>query len=171
MFQTLRAKLIAISVAITALSLVVLSGVAFVVVRAHTLEGVDASMGSLTRQYAQELSQWVSDKQKITASLRLALASTDPQALLQAAEKAGLDLAYFVRADKSHAFTKPRSVGYDGTARPWYQQAAAAGKPVITPVYADSTTGRLVVTLAEPVVEGGKTVAVLGSDVEISTVV
>ncbi|SOZ22842.1 hypothetical protein CBM2623_A20020 [Cupriavidus taiwanensis] len=45
--------------------------------------------------------------------------------------------------------------GHDPTGRPWYQQAAAAGKPVVTPPYVDAGTGKLVVAFAAPVVRAG----------------
>ena len=46
-----------------------------------------------------------------------------------------------------------------------------AGGPAITPVYPDSATGNLTVSLVRPVLEGGRAVAVVGSDIELSTVV
>ena len=171
MFKTLRARLIAMSTSTAVLSLLILSLAAFALVRADLMKNLDARIGGLTRQYAAELAQWVQDKQQLTGSIKLALRQSDPLPMLQAAEMAGLDLAYFVRADKSHAFTKPRPAGYDGTVRGWYKQAAAAGKPVLTPVYPDSATGNLTVSLVEPIVEGGQTVAVIGSDIELSSVV
>ncbi|GAB1384923.1 hypothetical protein MASR1M59_00710 [Melaminivora sp.] len=171
MFKTLRARLIAMSTGTAVLSLLILSLAAFALVRADLMKNLDARIGGLTRQYAAELAQWVQDKQQLTGSIKLALRQSDPLPMLQAAEMAGLDLAYFVRADKSHAFTKPRPAGYDGTVRGWYKQAAAAGKPVLTPVYPDSATGNLTVSLVEPIVEGGQTVAVIGSDIELSSVV
>ena len=173
MFQhlSLRARLIGASTAIAVLSLCILSAVAFIVVRANLLDNLDERIGGLTRQHAAELSQWVQDRQRITGSLKLALALEDPQPLLRAAEASGLDLAYFVRADKSHAFTKPRPEGYDGTARGWYRQAVAAGGPVLTPVYPDSASGQLTVSLVEPVLENGQAVAVVGSDIQLGSVV
>jgi len=171
MFQSLRARLIGVSVAVATLSLVGLTLVAFIVVRANTLQSLDERIGGLTRQYAAELAQWVGDKQQLTGSIQIAVREDNPLPFLQAAEKAGLDLAYFVLADKRHAFTKPRPAGYDGTARGWYKQAVAAGAPAITPVYPDSATGNLTVSLVQPVIEGGRTVAVVGSDIELSTVV
>ncbi len=171
MFQTLRARLIGMSIAVATLSLLGLSLVVYVVVRANMLQALDERVGGLTRQYAAELTQWIGDKQQLTSSIEVAVREDNPLPFLQAAEKAGLDLAYFVMADKRHAFTKPRPAGYDGTARGWYKQAVAAGGPAITPVYPDSATGNLTVSLVRPVLEGGRAVAVVGSDIELSTVV
>ncbi len=171
MFHSLRTKLIGVSVLLTTLALTVLSGIAFMVVRADILNDLDKRLGGLTQQHASELAQWLADKRQLTSSIRLALDQEDPLPLLQAAEIAGLDLAYFVRADKSHGFTKPRPAGYDGTQRAWYQQAEREGKPALTPAYPDSSTGELVVSLVEPILQGGRTVAVIASDVALTTVV
>ncbi|GAO25372.1 methyl-accepting chemotaxis protein [Alicycliphilus denitrificans] len=171
MFQSLRARLIGVSIAVATLSLLGLSLVAYVVVRSNMLQALDERIGGLTRQHAAELGQWIADKQQLTGSLLIAVREEQPLPFLQAAEKAGLDLAYFVMADKRHAFTKPRPAGYDGTARGWYKQAVAAGGPAITPVYPDSATGQLTVSLVQPVIEGGRTVAVVGSDINLTTVV
>ena len=56
MLQTLRARLTAVSVLVVSLALAVLSGIAFVVVRANVLEMLDERIGGMTRLYANELS-------------------------------------------------------------------------------------------------------------------
>ncbi|HRL53568.1 MAG TPA: cache domain-containing protein, partial [Acidovorax temperans] len=60
--------------------------------------------------------------------------------------------------------------GYDGTARPWYKQAAQAGGPVLTPAYVDASTGKLTITFAEPVGPAGQPTAVVGTDMHLDTV-
>ena len=60
--------------------------------------------------------------------------------------------------------------GYDGTARPWYKQAAQAGAPVLTPAYVDASTGKLTITFAEPVGPAGQPTAVVGTDMHLDTV-
>ena len=52
MFQTLRARLIGMSIAVATLSLLGLSLVVYVVVRANMLQALDERVGGLTRQYA-----------------------------------------------------------------------------------------------------------------------
>jgi len=171
MFKSLRARITGVSILIASLSLISLSVAVFFVVRSDMLETIDDGTSHLAGVYASDLSSWVKDKQRMTHSILLAVPEKDPIPLLRAAEAAGLDLAYFVRADKSHAFTKPRPAGYDGTSRDWYKQAVATGGPDLTSVYPDSTTGNLVVSFVEPLIENGKTVAVVGSDMELTSVV
>ena len=66
MFQTLRARLTGVSVAIATLSLIVLSLVAFLVVRANMLQALDERIGGVTQLHAADLAQWVKDNQRVT---------------------------------------------------------------------------------------------------------
>ncbi|ODU56971.1 MAG: chemotaxis protein [Comamonadaceae bacterium SCN 68-20] len=171
MFQTLRARLTGVSVAIATLSLIVLSLVAFLVVRANLLQALDERIGGVTQLYAADLAQWVKDNQRVTGSLKAAVDLPDPvPALLAAKQAGGFDDAYFVHADKRNVFSHPMPEGYDGTARPWYKQAEQEGKATLTPAYVDASTGKLTISFVEPVQSGGRTVAVVGSDVHLDTV-
>ena len=140
MFQTLRARLIAICVAITVFSLLTLALANFFMVRKDTLTQLDFRVGQVTRSHANELAEWVREKQRITGSLKLAVGQAEPLPFLRAAKQAGaFDDTYFVYADKRNIFDHPMPEGYDGTARPWYKQAAQAGAPVLTPAYVDAS--------------------------------
>ena len=94
----------------------------------------------MTRSHANELAEWVREKQRITGSLKLAVGQAEPLPFLRAAKQAGaFDDTYFVYADKRNIFDHPMPEGHDGTARPWYKQAAQAGAPVLTPAYVDAS--------------------------------
>jgi methyl-accepting chemotaxis protein len=167
MFQSLRARLIGICIAITTLSLVALALVTFFVVRGNTLSGLDERIGQLTRVHADELTEWVREKQRITGSLKTALDQKDPVPFLLAAKQAGaFDDTYFGLADKSFVFAHPMPPGYDPTQRPWYLQALQAGGPTLTSAYVDATTGKLTISFAEPV----GTTAVVATDMHLDTV-
>ena len=171
MFQTLRARLIAICVAITVFSLLTLALATFFMVRKDTLTQLDHRVGQVTRSHANELAEWVREKQRITGSLKLAVGQAEPLPFLRAAKQAGaFDDTYFVYADKRNIFDHPMPEGYDGTARPWYKQAAQAGGPVLTPAYVDASTGKLTITFAEPVGPAGQPTAVVGTDMHLDTV-
>ncbi|HKT97086.1 MAG TPA: methyl-accepting chemotaxis protein, partial [Paraburkholderia sp.] len=60
---------------------------------------------------------------------------------------------------------------YDPTGRPWYKQAVAAGKSVVTPPYLDVATGKLVVSFAEPVIREGELKGVISADVVMDSVI
>lgn len=80
MLHTLRARLIAIAVAIVTLALILLAIVSFVIVRSNTLQALDHQINGVTRQYARELTEWAQDKQRIASAVKLAVPLADPQA-------------------------------------------------------------------------------------------
>ena len=171
MFTTLRARLIAICVGITMLSLAVLALATLFFVRSNTLAALDGEIGQLTRTHAEEIGSWLQEKQQLVTALTPLAASNDPQAFLQLTQRAGgFDAVFLSHADKRHFSTSPPATGYDPTSRPWYQQAAQAGKAVVSPPYTDASSGRLTVTLATPAMQGGKAVAVAGSDLFLDSV-
>jgi len=167
MFQSLRARLIGICIAITTLSLITLALVTFFVVRGDTMSGLDERIGQLTKVHADELTEWVRDKQRITSSLKTALDQNDPVPFLLTAKQAGaFDDTYFGFADKRFVFAHPMPASYDPTQRPWYKQAMQAGGPTLTSAYVDATTGKLTISFAEPV---GNT-AVVATDMHLDSV-
>ena len=143
MFQTLRARLIAIAVAVVTLALIILSVVIFFIVRANTLSTLDSNISGVTRQYARELAEWVQDKQRIASAVKVATSQPDPQPALDTARQSGaMDSVGFTLSDKRTAYsgwTAPP--GFDGTSRPWYKLAMSVGGPAITAAYADASTG------------------------------
>ena len=134
-------------------------------------QSLDQRIGQLTHLHASELTEWVREKQRITSSIQQAVGKDEPVPFLLAAKQAGdFDDAYFVYAHGPHVFPHPMPDGYVGTARPWYKEAAAANKAVVTAPYVDATTGKLTITFAEPVSESGSLVAVVGTDMHLDSV-
>lgn len=76
--------------------------------------------------------------------------------------------------DSEGNFTiSPRRVmpdGYDPRIRPWYQTAAEARGMVITDPYSSASTGRTILTIARPVLEGSGVKGVVGNDVLVDTI-
>ncbi|KAB8040182.1 methyl-accepting chemotaxis protein [Janthinobacterium aquaticum] len=175
MFHTLRARLIAISIAIVAVALVLLSVVTFVTVRANVLTSLDQQISGVTRQYARELTEWVQDKQRIASSLKLSTSLAEPQPALDTARQAGaMDSVGFSMSDKRAVYsgwTVPPD--FDGTTRPWYKLAVSTGGPAITAAYADANTGELYVSFVEPVFAqaGGALAGVVSADAKLTSVV
>ena len=139
--------------------------------RGGAQQSLDQRIGQLTHLHASELTEWVREKQRITSSIQQAVGKDEPVPFLLAAKQAGdFDDAYFVYAHGPHVFPHPMPDGYVGTARPWYKEAAAANKAVVTAPYVDATTGKLTITFAEPVSESGSLVAVVGTDMHLDSV-
>lgn len=172
MLTSIRTRLVILCVAITVLSMLTLSLTTVWVARSNTVEQVDRSIGQITQQHADALTNLVRDKQRITSSLTLAV--TQPEAVAHdmtaAAQVAGgFDDAFIVYADKRTIFNHPMPADFDGTARAWYQQAAQTTGPAITPICVDAYTGKLVVSFVEAFRQDGRLVAVVGTDLRLES--
>ncbi len=174
MIKSIRNRLVALCVAITIASMVVLSIATVWVARNNTIAQVDHSISQITRNHAEKLAGWVTEKQRITGSLEGAVRQPQNVALDMAAatrQAGGFDDSFIVYADKRIIFNHPMPAGYDGTVRPWYAQAAQTNGPAITPIYVDASTGKLVVSFVQAVRENGQVAAVVGSDMHLDTIV
>ena len=174
MLSSLKARLIAIAVSIVVLAMLAVAIANFFTTRSSTLAALDTQMLQLSHSHAQAIAEWLRSKQAVVASLKQGATAADPLPALKAAEQAGtFDMAYIGFADKHAVFSqeRQRAADYDPTARPWYKQAAAAGAAVITPPYIGASTGKLVVTFAEPLGGKGGATGVLAADVMMDAVV
>jgi methyl-accepting chemotaxis protein len=170
--HSLRTRLIVACVSIVVLSLTALGAASYLTARRGALANLDLRMAQLGQSNTRSIDEWVEGKARVVGSLKSALADPEPKRFLaQAAGAGGFSKTYIGLADKRHLSLSVVPAGYDPTARPWYRQAAAAGKPVLTPPYLDVTSAKLVVTFADPVVEGGQVTAVAGADVSLDSVV
>ncbi|MBI2254515.1 MAG: HAMP domain-containing protein [Proteobacteria bacterium] len=78
---------------------------------------------------------------------------------------------YFGSADGVMTMSPPDELpeGYDPRQRPWYKDAIAAKASTLTEPYQDASTGKLIVTVATPVIKDGKEQGVVGGDLDITT--
>lgn len=60
---------------------------------------------------------------------------------------------------------------YVAQSRPWYQDAKSTKKTIITDPYIDAITGKIVMTVASPLMSGNNVLGVLGLDIEITELV
>ncbi|MFQ1772547.1 methyl-accepting chemotaxis protein [Aeromonas veronii] len=120
------------------------------------------------------ISRWVDSRISMVSTTKEAFAKEDEPIshLAQSMNAGGFDLVYAGTADGKMIQSKPTDLpaGYDPRQRPWYKDAAAAGKLVITAPYADISTGQLIVTIAEPF-QRGNTQGVIAGDVSISSLI
>ena len=129
---------------------------------------------ALTLAHAEGVAEWVKSRQQVVRSFATAVNEAQPLKYLEQAKIAGgVDLAYIGYADKRIAFSEMQNLppGYDPTARPWYQQAAAASGPIVTEPYVDAASKKLVITIASAVKEGGQVKAVTALDAFMDNVV
>lgn len=63
-----------------------------------------------------------------------------------------------------------RAADYDPRLRGWYKAAQAAGSTVVTEPYIAASTGKLVITVASPVLRNGQLAGVAGADIDLGTI-
>ncbi|MBP0637281.1 MULTISPECIES: methyl-accepting chemotaxis protein [unclassified Cupriavidus] len=174
MFTTLRARIMALCVAIVVAALAINTALNQLVASRYNEDAIDSSLAAVQSGHSSAIAEWVASHSQMIDSLQDAALQPEPDAALRQIADAGRFANVYVGyADKTAKFSKPEGIppDYDPTGRPWYKQAAAAGKPVVTPPYVDAGTGKLVVAFAVPVIRDGGVKAVVSGDVAMDTVI
>ncbi|MDR6712615.1 methyl-accepting chemotaxis protein [Pseudomonas hunanensis] len=63
-----------------------------------------------------------------------------------------------------------RAADYDPRQRGWYKAASTANQTIVTEPYLSASAGKLVITLATPVQQGGRLLGVSGVDTDLQTI-
>ena len=167
----MRARLIGLSLSIMLCSLAALASVTLYLSRDNALQQLDTRIGQLTGVHANELAQWVAEKQQVSAAIEHIAFEADPVPFLSTVMQAGgFDDAYIVYGPDRAIAPNPFPDGYDATQRPWYLQAVKAGTAILTTPYLDMNTGRLTITFAKPLGPQNQPTAVYGADMYLDTV-
>jgi methyl-accepting chemotaxis protein len=146
----------------------------YVVADSHNKASIDSTLTALEESHAEDIADWVTTHERMIDSLQDAVLGPDPvPALKQIATAGGFTNVYVGYADRTAKFSDATGIppDYDPTGRPWYKQAVAAGKAVVTPPYVDVGTGKLVVAFAEPVIRDGALKGVISGDVAMDSVI
>jgi methyl-accepting chemotaxis protein len=176
MNQSLKVKLIVFISLLTLISGTVLTYGSYLKMR-HEMINVSLhnEIIGISTGYNVVLSNWVAEKQNIVSGLADALAKADDPvpALYQTEKSAKFDLAYIGTPDKKfisgHKVNMPP--GFDATSRPWYKQAIAANKTILTPPYIDAESGQLIISFAAPVKSESGFKGVAAADISLAGVV
>jgi methyl-accepting chemotaxis protein len=169
---TLRTKIIVLSIATVTVAMLLLAAANFFTVRKQLLATIDIQGEQLVESQAASMAEWVASISQLTAALVPAVDNPAPMPVIRAIQQAGaFDDAYVAHADKRMIATQDLRPGYDPTSRPWYRQTVEAGKGFITQPYISSLTNTMVVTFALPVIQSGRAVAVVGTDVQLTSII
>jgi methyl-accepting chemotaxis protein len=174
MFVSIRSRVLAACVAIVVGSLTANAALNYFVVNSYNDDSINSSLISIANGHNAGIGDWVASKTAAIVSLEDAALTADPLPVFkQVAAAGGFTNVYVGSADKRAKFSDPTGVpsDYDPTGRPWYKQAVAAGKPVVTPPYVDAGSGKLVVTFAVPIVREGAIKGVVAGDVAMDSVI
>lgn len=139
---------------------------------------IQQRLNSFGHATAWGVENWLRGQIKLTDSVHFTIASLhgdeDPFLVLQQPVLAN-SFFHAMYGDKDgNFFISPQRImpdGYDPRTRPWYEAAAEARDIVVTDPYISASTGRLILTIARPIVHDGAIKGVVGSDLLVDTVV
>lgn len=140
----------------------------------QTRNGVNARAESLATAASEGISDWITIREDIAKAFNDYSQEQDVVPYLQQARKAGGFDDIFLGTPEGGMFRshpERNRADYDPRVRPWYKDANAAGRQIITTAYKDAITNALLVTIAEPVRRNGKLVGVVGADVLIDQLI
>lgn len=171
---TLKQKLIGASLSAVVVMAAVLTWLSADKLSQQTHRGVLDRAEAISVAASKGISDWVSIRKDITSAVNEYTDQQDLVPFLQQARNAGGFDDIFFGTPKGEMFRshpERNRADYDPRTRPWYKDASAAGKQMITTAYKDAITNALLVTIAEPVRHNGQFAGVVGSDVLIDQLV
>lgn len=152
MISSLRTRILIISSA-TVIGALALSGAAtYSIVRSNTMESIDQNLAAIASGNTLAIDKWVAAKAQAVKATAEVIEHGDPQGFgKQMGNANGFPIITIGWTDKSFISTSSTTPkDYDPTGRPWYKQAIAAGKLLVTKPYGDVSTGVPYVSLRRP---------------------
>lgn len=174
MFASIRARILAASLAIVVLALIINAALNYYVAKTFSDEAIAANLDAVSSGHVAGINDWIATRSQMVSSLQPAGATADPlPAFLDIAHAGGFLNVFVGRADKTSLFSAPEGIpsNYDPTVRPWYKETMAAGKAIVTTPYVDITSGKLVVAFATPAQGVGGVKEVIAANVSMETVI
>ncbi|MEZ9258302.1 methyl-accepting chemotaxis protein [Vibrio splendidus] len=171
---TLKQKLIGASLSAVVVMATALTWLSAKQLFEQTRNGVYLRAESVSEAASEGIKNWIDIRTDIASAFNDFSREDDVVPFLKQARVAGGFDDIFLGTPEGGMYRshpERNRAGYDPRQRPWYQEANAAGKQIITTAYQDAITKALLVTIAEPVRHNGKLVGVVGADVLIDQLV
>ena len=171
---TLKQKLIGASLSAVVVMATALTWLSANQLFEQTRNGVYLRAESVSEAASEGIKNWIDIRTDIASAFNDFSREDDVVPFLKQARVAGgFDDSFLGTPEGGMYRSHPERnrAGYDPRQRPWYQEANAAGKQIITTAYQDAITKALLVTIAEPVRHNGQLVGVVGADVLIDQLV
>lgn len=171
---TLKHKLIGASLSAVVVMATALTWLSASQLQQQTSNAVYTRADAISSTAAKGISDWISIRKSISTAFNFHIEAQDVVPYLQQARNAGgFDDIFYGTTEGAMYRSHPERnrADYDPRTRPWYKDAASAGKQIITTAYSDAITGALLVTIAEPVRLQGRMSGVVGADVLIDQLI
>ncbi|TXZ74506.1 methyl-accepting chemotaxis protein [Vibrio mimicus] len=171
---TLKHKLIGASLSAVVVMATALTWLSASQLQQQTSNAVYTRADAISSTAAKGISDWISIRKSISTAFNSHIEAQDVVPYLQQARNSGgFDDIFYGTTEGAMYRSHPERnrADYDPRTRPWYKDAASAGKQIITTAYSDAITGALLVTIAEPVRLQGRMSGVVGADVLIDQLI
>ncbi|MDR9835796.1 methyl-accepting chemotaxis protein [Herbaspirillum huttiense] len=166
MLNSIKARILFYTIALLVASLAVVGTVSFFIIQTDNERAIERNAQAVATGFGSTINEWVAARTAMTVAAAEGVQGADPVFVIKLLQKSG---GFYVttlgREDKT-AFTSAAEglpASYDPTARPWYKQAVAAGKPVLTKPYTDVATKKPMVSFTAPVMQNGQRVGVVAA--------
>lgn len=157
MLSTLRARMLVSCTAIVAVALALTGGATYYIVRGSSLDAVEQNLAAVANGHALAVDEWVASRSAMVEAAVHALGQGDAGTVVRQLEQSGgFRIVTAGWEDRTAVSSKPTPPGFDPTSRPWYKEAVAAGKLLVTKPYADANTGKAMVSFAAPLLKEGR---------------
>ncbi|BEV17898.1 methyl-accepting chemotaxis protein [Herbaspirillum sp. DW155] len=166
MLNSIKARILFYTITLLIASLAVVGTVSFFIIKTDNENAIERNAQAVATGFGSAINEWVAARTAMTVAAAEGVQGADPVFVIKMLQKSG---GFYVttlgREDKA-AFTSAAEglpAGYDPTARPWYKQAVAAGKPVLTKPYTDVATKKPMVSFTAPVMQNGQRTGVVAA--------
>ncbi|MEN3112924.1 methyl-accepting chemotaxis protein [Uliginosibacterium paludis] len=174
--MTLRSRLILFVAALVAVIIFIVTLLAYFRMETEIRDGVEREIQSAVNGSGEALSRWAGQRSDaVTAAASRINGQSEPYLVLQVAREGGrFDQTFAGFADKRMMYFNPEKKppeGYDPTSRAWYKKASEEKATILTAPYIFSSTKKLGVTFAAPVMENGVMTGAVGGDIALEDIV
>ena len=173
LFRSIRTRILIASLSILAAALLANAALNYFVANIFSQQSIVSNLDSVSAGHVAGIDDWVATRAQMIMSLRTAAGTPDPLPTFIDVQNAGGFTAVFMgRADKTFVSTAKTNLppDFNPVERPWYKQATALGKPIVTTPYIDITSGKYVVAFAAPAEGINGIKQVVGGNVSMATV-
>ncbi len=178
--MSLKSKIALWMGGIFTLSVICLSVITYLNSSNILYEQLEARQLTLATKTAETIDQWFAVRKDMIGAVSKAISnySSDQTKLiynqLGNTAAAGGFLSAYVGYDDGVFIDSSGWVpaaDYDHRVRPWYTQAVDEGKVILTKPYTDANTGELIISIAGLVLNDGRKIGVVSSDITLTSIV
>ena len=174
---SLKRKMVFSVVLAIAITSAILLFIGYKTFQGNSWQAIESESRNILQANAKGIGDWFYDKKQAVHGLKQQI-QLDPSLdivphLRQTLVSGGFGLSYYGNKTGEMFRHDPslNKAGYDPRARGWYKQTLAENKAITTKPYVSVTMQTLVVTLTDPVMEGGQIIGVAASNLALDKLI